>query len=288
MTERETGPPSAVRRRWPRVPPSTERGTLEGFPYVRVGDSPRSLAVLPGFGDAMHPGRYPPGVGPMLAAYFARYLDEYAVYLLSRPRGLPGECTIEESADDHARLLESEFGPVDVLGISMGGLIGQQLCVRHPDLIDRLVAASSACRLGEAGREPARRMLDRASERDWASIRAELARGMFAGWRGFAYPPFVRTAGRFVLPRPADPDDVVVSLEAILAYDGYGDLDAIEQPTLVIGGSEDPYFTADVQRETAAGIPDGELSLIAGGKHGAFHERKATFDRRVTRFLRRE
>lgn len=287
MSERETGGIRAVPIRWPRLAPSTETGTLDGFPYVRVGDGPRALAVLPGFGDAMHHGRYPPGSGPMLAAYFARYLDEYAIYLLSRQRSLPAEYTIEDSADDHAGLLESELGPVDVLGISMGGLIGQQLCVRHPDLADRLVVASSACRLGESGRDPARRMLARARERDWFSIRAELVTGMFAGWRQVAYPPFVRTAGRFLLPRPADPEDVVVSLKAILAYDGCEGLDAIEQPTLVIGGSEDPYFTADVQRETAEGIPEGELSLISG-KHGVFHERKGTFDRRVRRFLRRE
>ncbi len=283
MTERADASRS---RGWPWLPPTSETGHLDGFPYVRVGDGPRTLAVLPGFGDAMFPGRYPSFVGPVLAAYFYRYLDEYAVYLLSRPRSLPEDYTVEDSADDHADVLASELGPVDVFGISMGGLIGQQLAVRHPDLVDRLVVADSACRLGEAGRDPVRRMLALARRRDWAGIRAELARGMFSDWRQFTYPPVIQTAGRFTLPRPADPDDVVVSLDAIFAYEGCDDLDGIEQPTLVIGGDEDPYFTADVQRESAEGIPDAELSLIPG-KHGAFHERKATFDRRVTAFLER-
>lgn len=264
---------------------SAESGTLPGgFPFVRVGDADRTLAVLPGVGDAMFPGRYPPGSGAVLAAYFGRYLDSHSVLLVSRPRGLPEDYDVETSADDHARAL-ADRGPVDVLGISMGGLVGQQLAVRHPDLVDRLVVASSACRLGEAGREPVRRMLERARERDWAAVRAELAGGMFADWRRVAYPALAETVGRFVQPRPADPRDVVGSLSAILEYDGCEDLGTVEAPTLVVGGDRDPYFPADVMRETAAAVPTAELSLIDGGRHAAFHECKCTFDRRVARFL---
>lgn len=265
----------------------SQTGTLEGgFPYVRVGDGPRTLVVLPGVGDAMFSGRYPPGVGPALTPYFHRYLKEYTVYLISRPRGLPDGYSVEESADDYAGVLR-DLAPVDVLGISMGGLIAQQLCARHSELVGRLVVASSASRLGDDGREPARRMLRYARARDWFSIRSELARAMFSDARSLVYPPLIQTAGRFVLPRPADPDDVSRSFEAILEYDGRDDLGDIERPTLVIGGDRDPYFTADVQRETADGIPDGTLSFIRGGKHGAFHERKLTFDRRTTAFLER-
>lgn len=264
-----------------------QTGTLlDEFPYVRAGDGPRTLVVLPGFGDAMFSGRYPSAAGPALATYFYRYLDEYTVYLISRPRGLPEGYTIRESADNHARIL-GELGPVDVLGISMGGLIGQQLCVRHPTLVDRLVLADSACRLGDDGREPVRRMLRDAREYDWFSIRAELARGLYSDLRSVAYPPFIQTVGPFVLPRPANPDDVRLSLTAILDYDGRDELDDIERPTLVIAGSKDPYFTEDVLGETAEGIPDATLSLIRGAKHGAFHERKFTFDRRTTAFLTR-
>lgn len=263
----------------------TQTGTLrDEFPYVRVGDGPRTLVVLPGLSDAMFSGRFPSAAGPALATYFYRYLDEYTVYLISRPRGLPEGYTIGESADNYARALR-ELAPVDALGISMGGLIGQQLCVRHPELVDRLVLANSGCRLSDAGREPVGRMLRHARERDWFSIRAELARGSYSDLRSVTYPPFIHTIGRFVLPRPADPDDVRLSLEAILDYDGRAELADVEHPTLVIGGSRDPYFTADVLRETADGVPDARLVLIRGAKHGAFHERKLTFDRKTTAFL---
>lgn len=263
----------------------THTGHLPGgFPYVHVDGGPRTLVVLPGVGDAMWWGRYPPSVGPAVAAYFYQYLNEHEVYLLSRPRGLPEGHSVAESADDHAQVLR-DIGPVDVLGISFGGLIGQQLCVRHPDIVDRLVIADSAYRLATDARQAAQRMVRYATDRDWFSLRADLARGLFSDWRQFAYPPLIQTIGRFSLPRPADPEDVRISLQAILEYNGRGDLERIAHSTLVIGGSEDPYFTAECMRQTAAGIPDATLSLIRGAKHGAFHERKCTFDRRTTAFL---
>ena len=67
----------------------SDTGTLPGgHPYASVGSGSRALVVLPGFGDAMFSGRYPPFSGWALAPYFARYLDDYTIYVLSRPRGL--------------------------------------------------------------------------------------------------------------------------------------------------------------------------------------------------------
>lgn len=108
---------------------------------------------------------------------------------------------------------------------------------------------------------------------------------MFSDARRLAYPLTVLTVGRFLQPRPADQSDVPRSLELILAYDGRDTIAALEHPTLVFGGTADPYFTEPVQRKTAAALPDGQLTLIEGAKHGAFHERKPAFDRAVMDFL---
>ena len=269
----------------------SDTGTLPGgHPYASVGSGDRALVVMPGFGDAMFSGSYPSFSGWALASYFARYLDEYTVYVLSRPRGLPAGYDEGDAVDSHTEAFEQvadSHDAVDVIGISMGGLIGQALARREPDLIDRLVLANSACRLDDDARSAVRRFERYAQEGDWASIRSELAVAMFSDGRAMAYPLLLQTLGRFVQPRPAEPADVWRSLEFILEFDGCDRLGDIAHPTLVFGGERDPYFTADLARETATALPNGQLELVAGAKHGAFHERKLAFDSRVRSFLER-
>lgn len=263
-----------------------ETGTLPGgLSYVRAGDGPRTLVVLPGVEDAMFSGRYPLAAAPALRRYFASVADDRAVYLLGRPRGLPDDYTARDGARTHATAIADELGSTDVLGVSLGGLLAQELAKARPDLVDRLVVVSSGCRLPESGREEARRLRRLATRHDWAGVRAALVRAMFSGWRRYAYPPWLVSVGRGLLPRPAVPSDVWNSIDAALAYDGTDTLGDVDPPTLVFGGEDDPYFPAPILRETAAGIPESSLTVVPGAKHGAFHERKRAFDDRLAAFL---
>lgn len=279
--ERRTFTPTGFPLGW-----GSETGTLgDEFPYARAGTAEQPLVVLPGIGDALFPGYYPPPVAWVLGSYFSRFLDSHTVYLVSRPRGLPSGHTIEGMADNVAPVLAEEFGSADVLGISMGGLIGQALGFRHPDLVDRLVLANTGYHPSQSALEDVERFHSWVQERNWARIRAELATAMFSDLRQVFYPPLVLTAGRFLQPRPADPGDVTVSLSAIQAFHDIDRLDAITAPTLVFGGSEDPYYPTAILEETAESIPDARLAIVEGAKHAAFHERKCQFDAAVEEFF---
>lgn len=259
-------------------------GDLLGrFPYVRVGSGPRTLVVFPGLDDAMYSGRFPPGARTAMYWYFSSFVDDCTVYVVSRPRHLPADHDVHDMADDYAGVLEAELGPASVLGVSMGGLIAQSLAARHSDLVDRLVLANTGHRVADL--ETVDRFLGYADEHDWAAIRAELSAAMFSDWRSMVYPGVAVTLGRFLAPTPADPDDVRISLEAAREFDGQDLLADVEAPTLVFGGTEDPFFPESVFRQTAEGIPDADLALVRGAKHGAFHEWKPAFESRVVSFL---
>ncbi len=265
--------------------PTVESGSFAGTPYLRIGDGPGTLLVVPGLDDALFDGSYSRVEARATAWALRRYADEYTVYVVSRPRGLDIDASIEGMAADYCRILEDRLGPTPVVGFSMGGLIAQEIARDRPDLVDRLVLAVSGCRLAEGSRETSRRFRWYALEGEWVELQATLYEQMFTGRRRRLYPALARTVGRLRPPEPADPGDVVTSIDAVLAYDGCDRLGEIEPRTLVIGGDEDPFFPESVLRETHEGLPDAQLALFRGGRHGVLLERSEGFDGWTLDFL---
>lgn len=266
--------------------PQGETGMLlDEFPYVRVGNGPRTLVIVPGATDPLFDGNYPWITVHILRSFLHRFVDDYSVYVINRPRGLDAGTTIRDMADDYARVLEEEFGPSVVWGISLGGCIAQQLAVGHPNYVEELVLGVTGSRVHENGRDIVHRMRRRAYDHDWQAIRAILAAEMYPDWRRYIYPMMTTTVGRFTLPKPAVPADAWISLEAALDYDGQQSIGGIEARTLVIGGDEDPFFPESVLRETHEGLPDAQLALFRGGRHGVLLERSEGFDGWTLDFL---
>jgi len=260
---------------------------LGSFPYVRVGNGPRRLVVIPGFGDSMFGGSYPPAARVFLGSYFHRFTDEYTIHLISRPRKLPDNYAIDDATEQYGQILDEISTPVDILGISMGGFIAQELAARYPELVEQLVVTSSGTRVVDSGRPTVERWKAYAEKHRWFQIRSELATDLYSGsdWRRYLFPSTIQTAGRFVFPRPAVPTDVSRSLDAILKYDGTSTLEDVEADTFVIGGSNDLFFPDTILQETADGIPSATVFSIQGAKHGAFDERKRLHDGNVKAFL---
>jgi len=96
---------------------------------------------------------------------------------------------------------------------------------------------------------------------------------------------FMKVFGRLVLKVPSDPQDFLTTLEADLGHDTSGRLGEISAPSLIIGGSEDPFFSEDLLRETAEKIPDATLRLYEGVGHGVPKERKRRYEQDALAFL---
>ena len=68
---------------------------------------------------------------------------------------------------------------------------------------------------------------------------------------------------------PADPSDLMITVEAEDQFSFREHLARITAPTLVIAGDRDPFYSPALFREIAAGIPNARLILYPGMGHPA-------------------
>jgi pimeloyl-ACP methyl ester carboxylesterase len=262
-----------------------ETGTFLGeTPYVRIGSGPGNLVILPGLTlENEPPSRF--------AAWtyrlgFGRFARDYTLYVINRRRGMPPGYTTQDMAADYAAVLEQELGPSHIMGFSTGGDIAQYVAIDHPASVRSLTLVVSACRLSEAGREICERWQALAREGRWRELRADMASAAVSSETNKRLArAFMGAFGGLVLGVPSDPSDFLTTLEADLGHDTTGRLGEISAPTLVLGGSEDPFFSEDLLRETAEKIPDATLRVYEGIGHGVPKERKRLYEEDALAFI---
>jgi pimeloyl-ACP methyl ester carboxylesterase len=264
---------------------ATQTGTFLGkFSYVRFGSGSENLVILPG----ITLNNEPPN---QFAAWtyrlgFGRFAKDYTVYVINRRRGMPPGYTIQDMAADYAAVLEQELGPSHLMAFSTGGDIAQYVAIDHPAAVRSLLLVVSACRLSEEGRQTCERWQALVREGRWRELRAEMASvNVTSETSKRLARAFMKVFGRFILKVPSDPRDFLTTLEADLDHDTTERLGEISALTLIIGGTEDPFFSKGILQETAEKIPDATLCLYEGVGHGVPKERKRRYEQDALAFL---
>jgi len=241
----------------------TEGRFSSGLPYLRVGEGP-PLILSPGL-SSEHAN--PTGLWRRMALSWASpFAEHFTVYLAHRSPGLAPGATMTDIAGDYAAAIEHDIGePVLLHGTSTGGSVALQLAVDRPELVRRLVLAAAACRLGPDGRELQARLASLVREGNpraaWGTALEALApRPLGYAARGLGW----MVGGAFAVD---DPSDMLVTIAAEDSFDAEPGLGRVRAPTLVLGGSADRFYSTELFRRTAAGIPDGRAVILPGKTH---------------------
>ncbi len=225
-------------------------------------------------------------VAPLLAEFHVIRFDNRDIGLSSRaaaPAPNPVQLVrrrfdarqydIGDMALDTANLLDAlDVGPAHVVGVSMGGMIGQTVAARYSDKVRSLTSIMSTTGSAKHG-QPARSTLLRLAQKPATARDAVAARhvAMFRhiGSRGYPFDEAeTRLAGERAFDRAHDPDGVGRQLAAIMkSGNRTREVAQITAPTLVIHGDDDRMVHATGGAATAAAIPGARLESIPGMGH---------------------
>jgi poly(3-hydroxyalkanoate) depolymerase len=224
----------------------------------------RPLLLIMGFGGSLDMWR------PFEEAITARGVQTIA-FDMPGTGGTPARCLPRRMpglAQFTAALLDVlGHRSVDVLGVSWGGAVAQTLARRFPDRVRSLVLAATAPGLG--GKPPQMSALIHLATplRYWSRSYFETFAGQLYGGnarRGVGHGDS-GSAGRFVLP--PSPYGYLSQMYAIAGWSSLPWLHCLTQPTLVLGGDDDPLVPLANTRLLASLIPKAHSHVIRGGGH---------------------
>ncbi len=199
---------------------------------------------------------------------------------------------IEDLADDIALTIRALNLPqVDLLGFSIGGMQAQEVALRHPDLVRKLLLLGTGLRGGDPTMES--KVLDVAPNpvpavEDFLYL--FFGRSEAAKKAGLAF--WERRHLRVDQDPPSSAAVAQAQAEAHTAYfapssekNPYAYLNAIKQPTLILNGVNDVMIATINSWHLARNIPNAQLLIYPDAGHGAQYQYPERFLKHATQFL---
>jgi pimeloyl-ACP methyl ester carboxylesterase len=199
-----------------------------------------------------------------------------------------GPFSIVGFAEDAVGLMDAlQIERAHVLGVFMGGMVAQEVALRHPDRVSRLILAGTYARPDAKRRMLIQQWRDLSLSgasidvmvrerllwtlQDETLEQSDLIEAMSASFPGEALP--------------ISPDLLIRQCDACLAHDSFDRLHEIQHPTLLLCGRQDQLTPPKLHREMADEIPRARLVTLPYGAHLIQAESAERFNRVVLQFL---
>jgi 3-oxoadipate enol-lactonase len=195
----------------------------------------------------------------------------------------PGPYAIEDLGDDMLGVLRAaRVDTFEVVGVSLGGLIGLWMAANLPDRVEALIAANTSSRLGSP--ELWAERIEAVERGGMDSIRESVVRRFFAADFETESPgEFDRFSEIF---SATDPEGYAGCCAALRDADLTREVGAIACPTLIVGGDQDIATPPDHQRRLHETISGSRLEIISGAGHLSNVDRPGRFNQVLQEFLR--
>lgn len=246
--------------------------------YTISGDGPWVTLAHPLAGDL---GLW----APQMAALSARFkVLRYDVRGHGATTATPAPYSLEQLAGDAAAMLDLlGIKRTHWVGLSMGGMIAQQLALDRPDLLDRIVVADSTARRPAGAAALWQSRIDQAREHGLAALAdPTLERWFTAAWRA-AHPLALAWVRDVVARTPLE--GYCGCCAAIAQLDLLDRLPAIESEALIMAGEHDHSTPPAMSMQMSEQWRRSVYCAIPDAAHIGNIEQADFFTDRTLRFL---
>jgi pimeloyl-ACP methyl ester carboxylesterase len=197
--------------------------------------------------------------------------------------------SIKMFADDTIGLMDAlKIKKSHILGVSMGGVIGQELTLRYPQRVDKLVLVSTTCggpKSVPVPQETLKIMLSEGQQTEEQRMRTTV---------DLLYPEDFRKKNSKIIEEvfkrlmisPTPLDAYMRQLTATSKFDSYDNLPKIKAPTIVLTGKKDVLLPWENSKILAQRIPGAKLVTFEDSGHGMCSQNAEEFAKEVIKFLK--
>ena len=249
--------------------------------YFTFGTGDKALVMLPG----LRVKRVSDSAEGVASAY-RLFAKEFTVYCFERTKFLNENYTIQQLSEDTAEAMQVlGIRNACLFGASQGGMMAQYIAARYPELVNKLLLASTCARLNPTADAVMKKWVACAEQGDIESF-CDLFIDVLYG-KSFAekFGEFIRIAHQNVTAE--DFRRFITLGRSCDTLDVYDSLDAIRCPTLVIGAIRDRVLTAQASFEIAEKL--GCDCFLYGKEYGhCVFDEAPDYKQRIYRFFMEE
>lgn len=199
--------------------------------------------------------------------------------------------SIADMADDTAALLDAlDIESAHVFGVSLGGMVAQELALRHPARVRRLALACTHAGPRTAARSPewAVRVFNESRDMPRADALEHSVSLLFARKTVDERPQLVEETLAVMLNNNQPKSSYLLQLGAVMRHDTIDRLGQITHPTLVLTGTEDTLVDPENSRLIAERIPGARLIEFEQTGHVFFTEKADAVNRALIEFFAKD
>ncbi len=198
----------------------------------------------------------------------------------------PGPYTLEQLADDAYGLL-SELGITQThwMGISMGGMIGQTIALKHPHLFTSLMLIDTTSRRPDNAQAMWGARITTAKEQGMAVLLDSTLERWFTEPFRKNNPDAIKPIAEAILSTSVD--GFCGCCAAIAQINTLDRLKEIQCPAIVMVGEHDHGTPPAMAKQIHENLPKSEFLLIESAAHIANIEQPEVFNRAILKFLQR-